>query len=108
MIPKKLAACALLALPLALTACGTSRPVYYSAPPPPPAEYNQAAQQGYNDGIRAAQNDIHKGLPPDIHRHPRFDRPPVPPPLAEDYRHGFRAGYDRVFRDGAPPPPPMR
>jgi hypothetical protein len=30
----------------------------------------------------------------------------VPPPAFEDYRHGFREGYQGVFRNGPPPPPP--
>jgi hypothetical protein len=29
----------------------------------------------------------------------------VPPPAFEEYRHGFRAGYDQTFRGGPPPPP---
>jgi hypothetical protein len=91
---KKLLGVALILLPLGLAGCSHPQPVY--SYPPPPA-YSQAAQQGYNDGVRAAQRDMHDGLQPDAARHPRFNNPPVPPPLQEDYRHGFREGYRAVF-----------
>jgi hypothetical protein len=97
---KKLLSAALILLPLGLAGCSHPQPVV--AYPPPPA-YTQAAQQGYNDGVRAAQRDIHNGLRPDVARHPRFNQPPVPPPLWEDYRHGFRDGYQRVYAAGPPP-----
>ncbi|MGA2569695.1 MAG: hypothetical protein ABSF23_04185 [Terracidiphilus sp.] len=99
---RRIAALAVLAIPFVLAGCTHPQQGYY-APPPPPSEFSRAAQQGYNDGIRAAQNDIHRGLAPDVRRHPRFDNPPVPPPAFEEYRHGFRAGYDQVFRGGPGP-----
>lgn len=95
----------LLALPILLTliftGCSHSAPYY---PPPPPPAYSSFAQEGYRDGIAAANRDIRRGLPPDPGRHPRFRRPPVPPPAIGDYRQGFRVGYDQVFHHGAPPP----
>ena len=101
---KKMIVLAALLLPLALAGCAHHTTVVYAAPPPPPAEFSPAAQQGYNEGVDAARRDINHGLPPDINRHPRFRRPPVPPPAMEDYRRGFRAGYDQSFRNGPPPP----
>ncbi len=107
MTPRKItalfAAMVAFALPLALAACSHPQPVVY-APPPPPVEFSPAAQQGYADGVTAARRDIHNGLAQDVRRHPRFRNPPVGPP--EEYRHGFRAGYDATFRGGPPPPPP--
>ena len=97
---KKFAALAVLAIPFALAGC--THTVVYN-PPPPPIDFSGIAQQGYSDGVNAAHRDIHNGLAPDIHRHPRFNNPPVPPPAFEDYRHGFRAGYDATFRGGPPP-----
>jgi hypothetical protein len=90
-------------LPLVLAGCSHPRPAYY---PPPPQAYSQAAQQGFHDGFQAGQRDISRGAPPHPDRHPRFRNPPVPPPLMEDYRHGFRDGYDQVYRHGPTPPPP--
>jgi predicted small lipoprotein YifL len=96
---KVLSLTALLVLPFALAGCSHPQPVY--AYPPPPA-YSQAAQQGYHDGVRAAQADISRGLAQNAERHPRFQNPPVPPPLQEDYRHGFREGYRAVYAHGGP------
>lgn len=93
------AAIPFLAAPLCLSGCAHPQPVYY---PPPPA-YSASAQRGYHDGFVAAQRDVQRNLPPDVGRHPRFRNPPAPPPLWEDYRHGFRDGYQR-FLHPAPPP----
>jgi hypothetical protein len=102
---KKFFALAVLLLPLALAGCSHRTTVVYAAPPPPPPAFSPAAQQGYHDGIDAAQRDIHHGYAPDVNRHPRFRNPPVPPPAVEEYRHGFRAGYEQSFRQGPPPGP---
>ena len=94
------AAFAALLVPVALvTGCSHPQPVVVVAPPPP--EFGPVAQQGYHDGVQAARRDIHSSLAPNIQRHPRFRNPPIGPP--EEYRRGFRAGYDATFR-GAPPP----
>ena len=103
---KKLLAMATLLLPIAIAGCSHPQPAPYYPPPPPPPAGAEVAQQGYHDGVDAAQRDIARGAPPDVKRHPRFRNPPVPPPLMEDYRHAFRNGYDQVFRHGPPPPPP--
>jgi hypothetical protein len=105
MTPRKIPGLIALALPLALAACSHPQPIVYAPPPPPPA-FSPAAQQGYQNGVEAARRDIAKGFAPDVQRHPRFRNPPVPPPAFEEYRHGFRAGYDQTFRGGPPPPPP--
>jgi hypothetical protein len=98
---KKILCLALVFLPVAMiTGCSHPQPVVVYAPPP---AYSEAAQQGYRDGVAAAQRDIHNGLGPDASRHPRFRNPPVPPPLQEDFRHGFREGYQAVFHGGPGP-----
>ena len=88
-----------LALPLAIAGCSHPRSVVYDVPPPPSA-YSEIAQRGFHDGFEAARRDMAKGLAPDADRHPRFRNPPVPPPTFEDYRHGFREGYQRAFHVG--------
>ena len=100
---KKLFAVATLLLPFAIAGCSHPQPAPYY--PPPPA-YSPAAEQGHHDGVEAAQRDVSRGAPPDPGRHERFRNPPVPPPLAADYRHAFRAGYDDVYRHGAAQPYP--
>ncbi|MGB7266610.1 MAG: hypothetical protein WBC92_13915 [Terracidiphilus sp.] len=102
MTMRKIVALAALLFPVALLGCSHPQPVVYVAPPPPPA-FGPVAQQGYHDGIQAARRDIAKGFAPDVRRHPRFRNPPIGPP--EEYRRGFRAGYDAAFRGGPPPPP---
>jgi len=101
---RKALALSVLLLPLAVAGCSHPQPVAY-APPPPPPGYTEIAQRGYHDGVEAARRDVARALPPEAKRHPRFRNPPVPPPAWEDYRHGFREGYQAVFRNGPPPGP---
>ena len=86
---------AVLFLPLAVAGCSHPQPVVYAPPPP---GLSAAAQRGYYDGSLAARNDIRKDLAPNVERHPKFRNPPAPPPAFEEYRHGFRAGYEQTFR----------
>jgi hypothetical protein len=101
---KKLLALSAITLPLVLAGCSHPRPVAYYPPPPPPG-WTQIARQGFHDGIEAGRRDVAGGRAPDPARHPRFRNPPVPPPAIEDYRHGFRNGYDQVYQHGGAPPP---
>ena len=98
---KKLLAFAVLLMPLAVAGCGHPTVVY--APPPPPAEFSQIAQQGFHDGFEAARRDVTRNVPPGVEKHPKFRNPPVPPPAWEDYRHGFREGYQSFLQRNAPP-----
>jgi hypothetical protein len=101
---KNLLAFSVLLLPLALAGCSHPQPVAYYPPPPPPA-WSQIAQQGFHNGVEAARHDIAHGLPPDVNRHPHFRNPPVPPPAFEDFRHGFREGYQQIYQHGPGPAP---
>jgi hypothetical protein len=94
---------AALLLPLAVAGCSHPQPVYVAPEPPPPAVFSAIAQQAFHDGYDAGRRDIQSGKPHDVNRHPRFRNPPVAPEAAEDYRHGFREGYNAAFH-GAPPP----
>jgi len=89
-----------LALPLAAAGCSHPRPVVYAPPPP---GLGAAEQHGYYDGSLAARNDIRKGFAPDVLRHRRFGNPPVPAPAIEEYRHGFRNGYEQTFSSSPVP-----
>ncbi|HEX4004889.1 MAG TPA: hypothetical protein VHX60_01820 [Acidobacteriaceae bacterium] len=94
---KKFLSMALVMAPLALAGCGHRTTVVVYNPPP---GYTQAAQQGYHNGVQAAQRDMRAGLGPDAARHPNFNNPPVPPPLREDFRRGFQEGYRAVYAGG--------
>jgi hypothetical protein len=93
---------AALSLPFALAGCSHPRPVAYAVPPPPP-EFDQIGQRGFHDGFAAAQRDIAAGRAPSVDHHPNFRNPPVPPPAIEDYRQGFRSGYDTAMHGGPAP-----
>ena len=93
-------ALAVVALPLAIAGCSHPERAYYAAPPPPSA-YADIAQRGFHDGFDAARHDMARGVRPDVDRHERFRNPPVPPRAFDDYRHGFREGYQRAIRSGS-------
>jgi len=101
---KKWLALAALLLSLSLAGCSHPRPVE-APPPPPPPEFTEIARQGFHDGFQAARRDVARGLPPGVERHPRFRNPPVAPEAFEDYRRGFRRGYNAFLNGGTPPPP---
>jgi hypothetical protein len=99
---KKWIALATLLLPISLAGCSHPQPVVVYAPPPP-LEFNEIARQGFHDGFEAARRDVERNVPPGVEKHPRFRNPPVPPPAWEDYRHGFREGYQAFLRRTPPP-----
>jgi hypothetical protein len=102
---KKLLAVSMLSVAALLAGCGHPQPYY--APPPPGVQIHD---QGIHDGFEAARRDVAEGRPPYFQRHPRFRNPPVPGPAREDYRDGFRQGYEQFMHQGPqrplPPPPP--
>ncbi|HEY2860804.1 MAG TPA: hypothetical protein VGJ21_20505 [Terracidiphilus sp.] len=85
-----------LAVPFTLAGCGHRTTVVVQEPPPP-INYSAIAQRGFHDGFEAARRDVANNHPPNLEAHPRFRNPPVPPPAWEDYRHGFREGYNRAL-----------
>ena len=75
----------------------------------PPQEFRDVQRQGFHDGLEAAHNDFDNHYPPNVEARREFRHPPVPHQLQDDYRDGFRRGYDRAFshfRENVPPPPP--
>ena len=84
---------------------------YYGPPPPPqryaqepgwdhvPPEFREAQQRGFHDGIEGAKRDFKNHRQPSVmnrdeYRDPHF----ISPPDREDYRMGFRRGYDVAVR----------
>jgi hypothetical protein len=87
---------AVLALPLLIAGCAEHERSYHSAPYAP--AYERFGERGFHDGFEAARHDISNGRRPDADRHGKFRNPPVPRRAFDDYRHGFREGYQRAFR----------
>jgi hypothetical protein len=74
----------------------------------PPPEFRDFQRQGFHDGIEGARKDIENHRPPNVERRDEYRHPHVPPPVRDDYRDGFRRGYDMAFshfREGAGPAP---
>jgi hypothetical protein len=87
--------------------------------PPPPAEYAQGSvgwdapppefreiqRQGFHDGIEGAHKDFDNHRPPDVNNRDEYRHPHVPRSARDDYREGFRRGYDVAMHHlvGVPP-----
>jgi len=86
----------------------------------PPQEFRDMQRQGFHDGVQAGRRDFEARRPPNVDAVQEFRNPPVPGPARDEYREGFRHGYDAAlahFREGmgagqmpmmqnGPPPPP--
>lgn len=64
----------------------------------PPQEYGDIQRQGFHAGIEAARHDLDHGMSPDPGRHADFRRPQAPPRQREDFRRGFRHGYEVAYQ----------
>jgi hypothetical protein len=76
--------------------------------PPPVAEYqhqdwdrwgmrglqSDAEHRGYREGMEEARRGVQSNRNQDPDDQPQFRNPPVPPPLADEYREGFMRGYE--------------
>jgi hypothetical protein len=101
---KGLAAIAI-AVMMASTA-GVLTAQYYGQPQPPqyapgpsweqvPPEFREAQQRGFHDGIEGAKKDFKNHRPPNVMNRDEFRNPHfISPPDREDYRMGFRRGYE--------------
>ena len=104
----KTRALAATALILFIASTGAPMVAQYYGPPGPgygqrweqvPPEFRAAQQRGFHDGIEGAKRDFKNHRPPNVmnrdeYRNPHF----ISPPDREDYRMGFRRGYDLAVR----------
>jgi hypothetical protein len=60
----------------------------------PPAEFRDIQRQGFHDGIEGARKDFDNHRAPNVNNRDEFRHPHVSPSAREDYREGFRRGYD--------------
>src|SRR6201992_403141 len=63
----------------------------------PPGEFREAQRQGFHDGVEGARKDFENHRPPSVENRDEYRHPHVSRDLREDYREGFRAGYDRAM-----------
>jgi hypothetical protein len=63
-----------------------------------PREYREFQRQGFRDGLQGAQRDFGNHRRPDVNNREEFRSPRVPPAMVNDYRDGFRRGYDAGVR----------
>jgi hypothetical protein len=62
----------------------------------PPNELRDVARQGFHDGIEAARHDFDAHRRSNADDHEAFRHPRVPRDQRDDYREGFRRGYERA------------
>ncbi len=60
----------------------------------PPAEFHDIQRQGFHDGIDAARRDFSNHRHADADDHEQYRHPHVGRGMRDDYREGFRRGYD--------------
>lgn len=60
----------------------------------PPAEFREVKRQGFHDGIEGARRDFDHHRSPDVERREEYRHPHVDRSVREDYRDGYRRGYE--------------
>jgi hypothetical protein len=60
----------------------------------PPREFRDVQRQGFHDGIEGAKKDFDNHRTPDVNNRDEYRHPKVPRSDREDYREGFRRGYE--------------
>jgi len=60
----------------------------------PPAEFREIQRQGFHDGIEGARKDFDNHRAPNVNNRDEYRHPHVSPSGREDYREGFRRGYE--------------
>jgi hypothetical protein len=64
----------------------------------PPAEFREMEKRGFHDGVQGAMKDYDHHRFPDVDRRSEYRHPRVDASLREDYRRGFRRGYDDAMK----------
>jgi hypothetical protein len=82
------------AAPLAQPAAG----LYQDHPwDEPPGEFREVQKQGFHDGVEAARHDFEKHNHKDADDHEMYKHPRVERSLRDDYREGFKRGYENAM-----------
>jgi hypothetical protein len=62
-----------------------------------PGEFSEIKRRGFHDGMEGARRDVENHRRPDPNSHEELRNPNVPPPMRDEYREGFRRGYERAM-----------
>ena len=63
----------------------------------PPGEFREFQRKGFHDGVEGARQDFKHHRTPDPANRDEFHHPHVPRDMREDYRDGFRRGYEAAM-----------
>jgi hypothetical protein len=84
-----------------MTAKAWSAPLAYGAQEhgwdTPPAEFREVQRKGFHDGVEGARKDFDNHRPPNVNNRDEYRHPHVDPSMRDDYRDGFRRGYDTAM-----------
>lgn len=100
---------AAMAMALSIVSSTGAISAQHYGPPPPyeqqrdwdrvPPEFRAAQQRGFHDGIEGAKRDFKNHRRPDVNNRDEYRNPHfISPPDREDYRMGFRRGYEIAVR----------
>jgi hypothetical protein len=63
----------------------------------PPHEFREIQRQGFHDGVEGAKKDFDHHRMPDVNNREEYRHPNVSKADREDYREGYRRGYDAAM-----------
>ena len=61
-----------------------------------PGRFSEIQRRGFQDGMEGARRDFENHRRPDPDNRDEYRNPNVPPQLRDEYREGFRRGYERT------------
>ena len=64
----------------------------------PPNEFKEMEKRGFHDGVQGAMKDYDHHRFPDVERRSEYRKPHVESGFREDYRKGFRRGYNDAMK----------
>lgn len=62
-----------------------------------PGRFSEIQRRGFRDGAEGARRDVENHRHPDPDNRDEYRNPNVPPQLRDEYREGFRRGYERTI-----------
>jgi ribosome modulation factor len=63
----------------------------------PPDRFSEIQRRGFQEGMEGARRDFENHRRPDPDNRDEYQNPNVPPQLRDEYREGFRRGYERTI-----------